>query len=87
MRAKVLSGFTILTLLTALFIAVIPAGADGPPVGPDEFPRNNMAPEGLDPMDLSVEMLGEDEIAIRKLAAKVGPGVATNASPAGESCL
>ena len=85
MRAKVLSGFTILTLLAALFIAVVPAGADGPPVGPlDEFPRNNMAPEGLDPMDLSVEMLGEDEIAIRKLAAKVGPGVATNASPGGE---
>ena len=35
-------------------------------------------------MDLSVEMLGEDEIAMRKLAAQVGPAVATNASPIGE---
>jgi immune inhibitor A len=48
------------------------------------FPRNRMAPEGPDPMDLSVERLGEDEIAIRKLAAWVGPAIATNASPAGE---
>ena len=47
MKAKVFSGFTILTLLAALFIAVVPAGADGPPIGPpDEFPRNNMAPSG-----------------------------------------
>ena len=35
-------------------------------------------------MDLSVEMLGEDEMAMRKLAAQVGPAVATNASPIGE---
>ncbi len=43
-----------------------------------------MAPAGPDAMDLSVEMLGEDEIAMRKLAAQVGPAVATNASPIGE---
>ncbi|MCJ7569996.1 MAG: hypothetical protein MUO58_21000 [Anaerolineales bacterium] len=84
MKAKVLSGFTILALLATLFIAVVPVGADGPPIGPpDEFPRNNMAPAGLDPMDLSVEMLGEDEVALRKLAAKIGPAAATNASPVG----
>lgn len=81
MKAKVLSGFTIFVLLAALLIAVVPAGADGPP---DSFPRNAMAPEGPDPMDLSVDMLGEDEIAIRKLAAKIGPAAASNASPIGE---
>jgi hypothetical protein len=85
MRTKAFSLFTIVALLAALLVAVMPAGADGPPVGPpDEFPRNSMAPAGLDPMDLSVEMLGEKEIAIRKLAAEIGPGAATNASPVGE---
>jgi hypothetical protein len=49
-----------------------------------EFPRNNMAPAGPDPMDLSPEMLGEDEVAIRKLAARIGPAAATGASPIGE---
>ena len=73
--------------IVALLVALVPAsiaGADGP-VGPlAKFPRNSMAPEGLDPMDLSVDMLGEDEIAIRKFAAQVGPAIATNASPIGE---
>ena len=36
-------------------------------------------------MDLTVEMLGEDEIAMRKLAAEVGPALATGASPMGEA--
>jgi hypothetical protein len=36
-------------------------------------------------MDLSPEMLGEKEIAIRELAAQVGPAEATGASPIGES--
>ena len=47
------------------------------------FPRNSMAPDGLDPMDATPEMLGEDEIAIRKYAAQVGPAIATQASPVG----
>jgi len=34
-----------------------------------EFPRNDMAPDGPDPMDLTVEDLGEEEIAIREYAA------------------
>jgi hypothetical protein len=80
MKRKTFSVLTILALLLGLLVSVLPAGADGP----GEFPRNNMAPEGPDPMDLSVEMLGEEEIALRKYAAKVGPGVATNASPIGE---
>jgi hypothetical protein len=48
-----------------------------------EFPRNEMAPDGPDPMDLTVEDLGEKEIAIRELAAEVGPAIATKASPMG----
>lgn len=34
------------------------------------FPRNNVAPGGPDVMDATVEMLGEDEAAIRKFAAQ-----------------
>ncbi|TFG11048.1 MAG: hypothetical protein EU535_07830 [Promethearchaeota archaeon] len=48
------------------------------------FPRNSMAPEGLDPMDATPEMLGEKEIAIRKYAAEVGSAIATGASSVGE---
>jgi hypothetical protein len=44
-----------------------------------------MAPIGPDPMDVTVEMLGEDEVAIRKLAAEVGPAMATGATPSGET--
>lgn len=49
-----------------------------------ELPRNNMAPDGPDVMDATVEMLGENEIAIRKYAARIGPAQATEASSAGE---
>ena len=49
-----------------------------------ELPRNNMAPDGPDVMDATVEMLGENEIAIREQAAKVGSAKATEASPAGK---
>ena len=71
--------------IVALLVTALPAAvaADGP-VGPQaEFPRNAMAPAGPDPMDLSVEMLGEEEIALRKYAAEVGSSIATNASPMG----
>ena len=82
MKRKILAMIGILVLVTSIFAG--PAAADTPSGPPDVFPRNNMAPPGLDPMDLSVERLGEDEIAIRKLAATVGSGVATNAQPFGE---
>jgi len=79
MKKGILLG--IFVLLSSLLVGTAPAAAD---VLQKSFPRNSMAPEGPDPMDLSVERLGEDEIAIRKLAARVGPSIATNASPVGE---
>lgn len=83
MNRKMLSVVGIVALVATLLGAVTPVAAD-PPGPPQEFPRNNMAPAGPDPMDLSVERLGAKEIAIRELAAQVGPAVATKASPAGE---
>jgi hypothetical protein len=84
MNRKLLIKIAILALLGSLVVGVVPAAADGPVGPPAEFPRANMAPSGPDPMDLSVERLGEKEIAIRKYAAEVGSAVATNASPIGE---
>ena len=83
MRTKIFALIGMLALLGSLVVGVVPAVADGADGPPAEFPRNNMAPAGLDPMDLSVEMLGEKEIAMRKYAAEVGSAVATNASPIG----
>jgi immune inhibitor A len=80
MKFKVLGSLTITLMLLGMLLAVVPAGADGP----GEFPRNNMAPPGPDPMDLTVEMLGEEEIALRKKAAEIGSAKATNASPSGQ---
>ena len=42
-----------------------------------------MAPEGPDAMDLTPEMLGADEIAIRQEAARIGSALATNSSVIG----
>jgi hypothetical protein len=81
MKRRMLSVIGIFVLLSSLMISAAPVTADGPPA---TFPRNNMAPQGPDPMDATVEMLGEDEIAIRKLAAAIGPAAATQVSPAGE---
>lgn len=83
MKRKILSMMGVIAMLVALLGVAVPASADGPPVPPAEFPRNSMAPAGPDAMDLSVEMLGEKEIAVRKYAAQVGSAVATNASPIG----
>ena len=47
------------------------------------FPRNDMAPEGLDWMDATPDMLGTDELLLRKQAALIGPELATGASPLG----
>lgn len=82
---KRLTLFACLSLLVGLLVFAAPAGAEGGFGAPAEFPRNTTAPDGPDPMDLSVEDLGEDEIAIRKLAAQVGPAIATNVSPIGEA--
>jgi immune inhibitor A len=81
MKLKAVSALSIVALLVGMLVLVAPAAADGPPA---EFPRNSMAPEGPDPMDLSVEDLGEKEIAIREYAAEVGAAVATKASPMGQ---
>lgn len=81
MRRKILAVLGIVALLMGMLVTAAPAAADGPP---PEFPRNSMVPDGPDAIDATVEMLGEDEIAIRKRAAQVGPAVATNASPIGE---
>ena len=83
MNKKFFAALGIVALLVALLPASI-AGADTPFGPPDTFPRTNMAPAGLDPMDLSVEKLGEDEIAIREYAAQVGPAIAYNISPSGD---
>ena len=82
MNKKLFAALGIVALLVALLPASV-VGAD-PSDPPTSFPRNSMAPAGPDPMDLSVEMLGEDEIAIRKYAAQVGSAVASNVSPSGQ---
>jgi len=80
MKHTVVAVLSIVALLTGLLIAAIPVAADElPPVSPP----TKMARPGPEPVDVSVEMLGEDEIAIRELAAEVGPAIATNASPIG----
>ena len=83
MKTKLIAILGVLALLAA--VLPMSVAADGPVGPPSEFPRNSMAPAGPDPMDLSVEMLGEKEIAMRKYAAEVGPSIATNASPMGEA--
>jgi len=75
----------VVALLAGMLVVASPAAADGPPPKPTTFPRNNMAPAIPDPMDLTPEMLGEKEVAIRKYAAQVGPAVATGASPVGKA--
>ena len=85
MNKKLFAALGIVALLVALLPAAV--AADGPVGPPAEFPRNNVAPAGLDPMDLSVDMLGDDEVAIRKYAAQVGPAVAYNISPSGDPAV
>lgn len=76
----------IVVILASSLFAVLPVSAGDSEASNMpllEFPRNEMAPDGPDPMDLTVEDLGEKEIAIRELAAEVGPAIATHASPIG----
>ena len=68
------------TVLAVMLPAATPIAASS---YPQSFPRNSMAPPGLDPMDLTPAMLGADEIAVRTQAAEVGSGAATGASLSG----
>lgn len=49
------------------------------------IPKGNGYPIGPEILDLSVEQLGEKEIAIRQRAAQVGPAIASNVSPSGSA--
>lgn len=79
-------------LSTGLILILLLSTAEATAVSPEfasrmEFPRNSMAPVGPDAVDATVEMLGENEIAIRKYAALVGSAKATEASPSGEPAM
>jgi hypothetical protein len=79
-KVNVLLGALLVAFMLVVLVGTMPAAADGPPA---EFPRNDMAPDGPDARDLTPDMIGEKEVAIRKKAAEVGSAVATNASPIG----
>lgn len=83
MSKKIIAVLGIVALLVVLLPAA--AAADGPPEPPVVSPPAKYSAEllGPDPMDLTVEMLGDEEVAIRKHAAEVGSYTATNASPIG----
>ncbi len=67
-----------------LILGITPiSSASSTLVDSNVLPRNYMAPEGPDVFDATVEMLGEEEIKIRKEAANVGPAIATLVSPSG----
>ncbi len=85
-KAWTFISIAVVVILASSLFAVLPASAgdseaNNIPLG--EFPRNEMAPAGLDPMDLTVEDLGEKEIAIRELATEVGPAIASKVAPFG----
>ncbi len=80
MKTRMLAGGVFITMVLSLVVGFVPVSADGPP---PVSPPPSMAVAGPEPMDLTVEMLGEEEIAMRKHAAWVGPALATNASPIG----
>lgn len=50
----------------------------------EDFQSNRLVPEGPNVVDATVEMLGDDDIAIREYAARIGSAKATGASPAGQ---
>ncbi len=75
MRKKILIMLVIFSFLGGSFMAFIPlTSASGTP----RILKDRV------PMDFTPDMLGEDELAIRKEAAKFGPASATQASPIGE---
>jgi hypothetical protein len=80
MKRKMFAVLMVVAMLLSFLVAAAPVTADEPP---PVSPPKKMAKPGPEPVDLSVEALGDDEIAIRELAAQVGAAVATNASPIG----
>lgn len=78
MKRRILSVLLVVILLGAMLPIALPVSAD-PPVA---FPRNNMAPDGPDIID-GTYMLGEEEVAIRKYAAQVGPAATIKATASG----
>lgn len=85
MKRKIFAVLMMVTLLSSFLVVTGPAVAEKPsPVTPPPvFPRTRMAPPGPDMMD-GTYLLGEEEMALRKHAARVGPAVATGASPSGQ---
>ncbi len=84
-QLKLLSVLLSAGLIFILILSTAEATAASPESASQmEFPRNSMAPVGPDTMDATVEMLGENEIAIREYAAQVGSAKATEASPTGK---
>ncbi len=76
--------YLVLSLILLTSLLSLPTTQTQKPEFLSQFPRNDLAPDGLDSMDPTFEMLGEDEITIRKLAAQYGSLMATGASPDGE---
>lgn len=85
MKTKVFALMGVLALLGSLVVGVVPTMADGPVEPPEVSPPKGYTYDvlGPDPMDLTVEMLGEKEVALRNHAAVVGAAEATNISPMG----
>lgn len=75
---KILITLVILSFLGGSFMAFIPT------TGASDTLK---MPEGRVPMDYTPDMLGEDELAIRREAAKFGSEIATQASPIGEPAV
>jgi len=78
MKHNFFSVLSIMTLLAGMLVITTSATSAAVYEPPQGFSLNNMAPAGPGPMDLNSEMLGKDEIAIRKLAAEIGPVAITN---------
>lgn len=64
-----------IVLIFLMLVSCLPTAYGGGSQGKSDsftFPRNDMAPPGPDWMDLTPEMLGEKEVELRKLAARIG---------------
>ncbi|MFX0082671.1 MAG: hypothetical protein ACFE94_13055 [Candidatus Hodarchaeota archaeon] len=76
MRKKILIMLVILSFLGGSFMAFIPSTTAS---GTSRIIKDRV------PMDFTPDMLGEEELAIRREAAKFGSASATQASPIGEA--
>jgi hypothetical protein len=75
-------------ILTITIISFLALGSFGfllmALIAPASPSKDLQLPEGPHAIDLTPEMLGEEEVALRNYAAEVGPAIATQASPIGE---